>query len=310
MLDVCLLGTGGTVPLPDRWLTSLLIRWEGKELLVDCGEGTQIAMHAHGLSCRHIDTILLTHFHADHTAGLPGLLLSMAKADRTEPITIIGPKGLPEILKGVYLVARYIPFEIKYMELTENEQSFEIDDLQITAFGLKHSVPCYGYEFKLGRRPKFDVEKAKENYVPLSVWNTLQRGNRAEIDAIVYTPDMVMGEAREGIKIVYATDTRPVPAILQHAMHADLLIAEGMYGDPEKIDNAKQNKHMMMQEAASIAKEADVRELWLTHYSPSMYEPLIYEAELLAIFAHTSVSKDGQREDISFKDEEAACSRS
>ena len=303
MLDVCLLGTGGTVPLPERWLTSLLVRWEGKELLIDCGEGTQIAMHAHGFSCRHINTILLTHFHADHTAGLPGLLLSMAKADRTEPITIIGPKGLPEILKGVYLVARYIPFEIHYMELEENEQEFDVDDLHIRAFSLRHSVPCYGYELNLERRPKFDVEKARENYVPLQAWNMLQKGSNVELNGVTYTPEMVMGTARRGIKVVYVTDTRPVSAIGEHAKGADLLIAEGMYGDPEKLENAKQNKHMMMREAAEIAKEADVRELWFTHYSPSMYEPLIYEAEMVEVFEHAVVARDGQREDISFKDE-------
>ena len=303
MLEACLLGTGGTVPLPARWLTSLLVRWEGKELLIDCGEGTQIAMHAHGYSCRHIDTILITHFHADHTAGLPGLLLSMAKADRTEPITIVGPKGLAEILKGVYIVARYVPFEIHYMELDQSEQSFDIDDLHITAFSLKHSVPCYGYELDLKRKPKFDVEKAKENYVPLQAWNALQKGETVELHNITYTPDMVMGGPRRGIKLVYATDTRPVPAIVEHATGADLLIAEGMYGDPEKLDNAKQNKHMMMSEAAEIAKRAAVKELWFTHYSPSMYEPLIYEAQMLGIFEHAVVSADGQKKDISFADE-------
>jgi len=303
MLDVCLLGTGGTVPLPERWLTSLLVRWEGRELLIDCGEGTQIAMHAHGFSCRHIDTILLTHYHADHTAGLPGLLLSMAKADRTEPVTIIGPKGLPEILKGVYLVARYIPFEIKYMELEDSEQTFDIEDLHITAFSLRHSVPCYGYSLELQRKPKFDVEKAKENYVPLQAWNKLQKGENTEINDITYTPDMVMGNARRGIKVVYATDTRPVSAIGKYAHDADLLIAEGMYGDPEKLDHAKQNKHMMMSESAEIAKQSNARELWFTHYSPSMYEPLIFEAQIQKIFAHAVISKDGQCEDIRFKDE-------
>ena len=303
MLDVCLLGTGGTVPLPERWLTSLLVRWEGRELLIDCGEGTQIAMHAHGFSCRHIDTILLTHYHADHTAGLPGLLLSMAKSDRVEPVTIIGPKGLPEVLKGVYLIARYIPFEIKYMELEDSEQTFYIEDLHITAFSLRHSVPCYGYSLELQRKPKFDVEKAKENYVPLQAWNKLQKGENTEINDITYTPDMVMGNARRGIKVVYATDTRPVSAIGKYAHDADLLIAEGMYGDPEKLDHAKQNKHMMMSESAEIAKQSNARELWFTHYSPSMYEPLIFEAQIQKIFAHAVISKDGQCEDIRFKDE-------
>lgn len=304
MIDITLLGTGGTVPLPERWLTSLLVRWNGHELLIDCGEGTQIAMHAEGLSCRHIDTILLTHFHADHTAGLPGLLLSMAKADRTEPITIIGPKGLEEVLKGVYLVARYVPFEIRYIEIEDHEMKFDVNDLHITAFKVKHSVPCYGYEMELNRQRKFDKEKAVRNQVPMKFWGRLQKGETVKADGHNYTPDQVLGESRKGLRFTYSTDTRPVDAIVQHSMHADLLITEGMYGDPEKEEKAKLNRHMTMQEAASLAARADVKELWLTHYSPSMENPQIYKENIQAIFSNTVISKDGQHTELSFTDEE------
>lgn len=303
MLDVCLLGTGGTVPLPERWLTSLIIRLKGKEILIDCGEGTQIALHKQRLSCKHIDTILFTHYHADHTAGLPGLLLTMAKSERTEPITIVGPKGLQEILQGVAIVARYIPFEVKCIELTEPECIFEIDDLKVTSFGLRHSVPCCGYSFELQRKPKFNVEKARELNIPIQAWSSLQKGEEVTIDGITYQPSLVQGEQRKGIKLVYATDTRPTKSLQEHAQDADLLITEGMYGDTEKLDKAKLNKHMLMQEAATIAKEANVKELWFTHYSPSMPNPFEYEEELKQIFPNTVISVDGQRKDISFVDE-------
>lgn len=305
MLEVCLLGTGGTVPLPGRWLTSCLLRCAGTEVLIDCGEGTQIALHREGFSCRHIDTILFTHYHADHTAGLPGLLLSMAKADRTEPVTVIGPKGIESFLKGVMLIARYVPFEIRYMEITEKEASFTVGMLKITAFALRHSVPCFGYRADVSRSRRFDPEKAKNNNVPVRIWRLLQKEETVEYEGITYTPDMVLGEQRRGLRLVYATDTRPCEAIRVHAENADLLIGEGMYGCAEGKEKAEKNRHMTMQECAAIAKDAGVRELWFTHYSPSEYNPQIYAEEIHEIFAAAVISEDGQRTDLAFEHEEA-----
>ncbi len=303
MIDICLLGTGGTVPLPNRWLTSLLVRWNGHEILVDCGEGTQIALNSLKLSCKHIDAILLTHFHADHTAGLPGLLLSMAKADRTEPITIYGPKGLREILQGIQLIARYVRFEVNYVEFQEKENTFTIDGLEITSFSVKHSVPCFSYSFEYARKPRFDREKAETNHVPMKAWGPLQKSYSFELDGITYTQDMILGETRKGIHFVYSTDTRPVDSIIEHSMNADLLIAEGMYGDEEKIEKAKLNRHSMMQESAEIAKKSHVKQLWFTHYSPSMHDPDQYKEEIQKIFENIVISKDGQRIDLSFDKE-------
>ncbi len=303
MLDVYLLGTGGTVPLPERWLTSCYIRYNGMGILFDCGEGTQITLHKQRLSCKHVDVIFLTHFHADHTAGLPGLLLSMAKADRTDPVLIIGPKGLGEILNGVLTLARGVPFEIRYREIRETAETIEFGDLSVTAFMVRHSVVCYGYEVNVKRAPKFDAEKAKRKGVPLKCWNRLQKGETVEYEGNTYTPDMVLGEARKGLKMVYTTDTRPVQYINDHARNADLLILEGMYGDPDKLENALQNRHMMMDEAAKIAADANVKEMWLTHYSPSMPDPSVYKEEVQAIFRNTVISRDGQHKDLKFSDD-------
>lgn len=304
MLDVCLLGTGGTVPLPSRWLTSLYLRCEGSAVLIDCGEGTQIALHEQRISCKHIDTIVFTHFHADHTAGLPGLLLTMAKSDRTEPVLIIGPKGMKEFLTGVMMIARYVPFEIRYMELEEKEETFEIGSMKFTAFALRHSVPCYGYEVNVERTRRFDPVKAEENGIPKSLWRILQKGENAEYEGRLFTPEMVLGDERKGIKLVYATDTRPTDAIREHAKDADLFIGEGMYGDEAGREKAVKNRHMTMQECALIAVQADVKQLWFTHYSPSEPDPAVYQEEVQKIFAHTVISTDGQRTDLAFEHEE------
>jgi len=257
-------------------------------------------LNHNGYGPRHIDTILLTHYHADHTAGLPGLLLTMAKAGRTEPVDLYGPKGLVEIVEGVKMIARYIPFELRCNEWKQRENTIEIAGMKITAFSLKHSVPCLGYSFVFERSPKFAVEKAKALGLPVQMWGLLQRGETIEFAGNTYEPDMVMGEKRKGIHFVYATDTRPVAAIGNHAQDCDLLIAEGMYGDKEKMENALENRHMMMQEAAEIAASANVKELWLTHYSPSMHFPHDYEAELKECFARTVICDDGMSADLSF----------
>ena len=304
MLDVCLLGTGGMMPLPKRWLTALYTRYNGSNLLIDCGEGTQIAMREAGLSPRHIDVICFTHYHGDHIAGLPGLLLGMGNADRTEPLTLIGPKGLERVVSSLRVIAPELPFSIVYKEITEKDVTFEENGYLIHAFRVNHNVTCYGYSLEIKRAGKFNVEAAKEKNIPLKAWNPLQKGNVVTIDGITYTPDMVMGAERKGIKVTYTTDTRPTEAIVDAAYESDLFICEGMYGDREKFDNAKKNKHMMFYEAAKLAREAEVKELWLTHFSPSLVNGKPYMKEVKSIFANAHLGKDGKWLTLDFLDEE------
>ncbi|MEE3420540.1 MAG: ribonuclease Z [Lachnospiraceae bacterium] len=304
MLDVSLLGTGGMMPLPNRYLTSCLLRYNGSNVLIDCGEGTQTALRRRGWSCKPIDTILLTHFHADHIAGLPGLLLTMGNAERTEPVTIIGPRGIDRILQAVRTIAPELPFETKTLEIEENEQTFSRNGMEMTAFREKHGIVCYGWEIHIPRQGKFNVEEAKRRSIPLKFWNPLQKGETiTDEDGTVYTPDMVLGADRPGIKMVYATDTRPVPAIAEHARNADLLICEGMYGEDGMEAKAREHRHMTMQEAARIAQEAQPREMWLTHFSPSVVHPEDYLDKIRAIFPRTIVPKDGRTTSIAFREE-------
>lgn len=302
MVDVSLLGSGGTMPLKSRWLSSALIRHNGHCVLFDCGEGTQIAIKCAGFTFKPIDVLCLTHFHADHVSGLPGLLLSMGNEGREQPLLIIGPKGASKVVSALRIVAPGLPFEVEVAELTDDEETFYFDGFNITAFKVRHAVTCYGYKLEIPRVGKFDTEKAKANNVPLNVWGKLQKEESVLFDGKVYTSDMVLGSPRQGLKLVYCTDTRPTESMEYHCEGADLAILEGMYGSDEKENHAKVKMHMTFTEAATIARNAHVKHLWLTHFSPSMPNPEDYLHEAKSVFENVEIGFDGKTEVIRFSD--------
>lgn len=304
MLDICLLGTGGMMPLPYRWLTSLMARYKGMSILVDCGEGTQIAMKEKGWSPKPIDIMCFTHYHADHISGLPGMLLTMGNAEKTTPLLMIGPKGLARVVNALRVVAPELPFEIEYKELAENEQNICFGELRIEAFRVNHNVACYGYNIIVERKGKFNVDKAVALGLDRRYWRVLQNGATVELDGKIYTPDMVLGQQRKGLKITYCTDSRPTDGIIRNAEGADIFICEGMYGEPDKKEKAKEYKHMTFYEAADMAKRANVGKMWLTHYSPSLTHPEEYKKEVQKIFPQTYLAKDGWSMELRFEDEE------
>lgn len=303
MLDVSLLGTGGMMPLPYRWLTSLMLRYNGKSILIDCGEGTQIALREKGWSPNPIDMICFTHYHADHISGLPGMLLTMGNAERKDPLLLIGPKGLTRTVNALRTIAPELPFEVQYQEITEEEQVFQMEGFCIKAFRVNHSVTCYGYSMIVDRAGRFDRERAQAAQIPMKLWSRLQKGESLEQDGILYTPDMVLGPPRKGLKVTYCTDSRPVESISANAKDADLLILEGMYGEPDKLAKARENRHMTMYEAARIARDAGVPQLWLTHYSPSLMRPEEYLNDVRKIFPNTIAARDGRTIELNFDEE-------
>ena len=303
MLDVCLLGSGGMMPLPYRWLTSLMTRFNGSNLLIDCGEGTQIALKEKGWSFKPIDTICFTHYHGDHISGLPGLLLTMGNADRREPLTLIGPKGLERVVNALRVIAPELPFPIIFKEIQGPEQVFEQNGYKITAFRVNHNVLCYGYTIEILRAGRFDVERARGAEIPMKFWSRLQKGEIIEENVRRYTPEDVLGPARKGLKVTYCTDTRPTAAIAQQAAGADLFICEGMYGEPEKAQKAVEYKHMTFKEAAELAKKAQPAQMWLTHYSPSLVHPEEYMDQVRAIFPESYPGKDGKTVELDFEED-------
>ena len=314
MVDIALLGCGGGMPIPQRYLSSLLINYKGRKILLDCGEGTQVSMKILGWGFKSIDVICITHAHADHILGLPGILLTIGNSGRTKPITIIGPIGITDIVKGLMVVAPYLPYEINILENPEesvkiqdeiscdNPTAREFNNLIISTLKLEHSTDCLGYSLYFNRKPKFDVESAIKNEIPKKFWNSLQKNQIITYNGKTYLPSMVLGKERKGIKISFTTDTRPTPMIKSFIKESDLFVCEGTYGNDDDIEKAIKNKHMTFGEAAKLALNGKVEELLLTHFSPSMLDPEEYKDRAQNIFENTIVGFDRFVKTMSFKD--------
>lgn len=302
MIDVCLLGNGGMMPLPNRWLSSLLLRCDGAITLCDCGEGTQISWKSTGWGFRDLATIALSHVHADHVAGLPGILFMVAHAGRTEPVTILGPRGTAATVAGLRTIVPHLPYPVEIVELSGGEELLLPGGIQLRALPLKHRIPCLAYTFHRPRSPRFDVERARRLGVPIGLWSHLQRGETVEFDGRRIGPEAVMGAARRGLTVAYVTDTRPVPALPEFVRDADLLVCEGMYGDPLDLERAIERGHMIFEEAARLAADAGVCRLWLTHFSPALTEPEVYLPVARMIFPNTELGKPQHTVTLAFRD--------
>ena len=287
MLDIALVGTGGMLPLPNRWLASVLLRYSNHLVLFDCGEGTQISLRQLGWGIKDIDLILISHVHGDHVTGLPGLLLSQANSERTQPLRIVGPPGFCTILQGLRVVAPYLPFEVHCQELAEDD-CLTLDELQITCTPGEHHVPQRTYRLELPRAPRFLPERARELGVPLEDWKRLQRG---EVVGDVQPAD-VLGTPRRGLSVGLVTDTRPTDRIASLIQDVDLLICEGTYGSDDDRSRAVERRHMTFREAATLANRAGVRQLLLSHFSPALVNPEAYADNARQVFPNSIVGHD------------------
>lgn len=316
MLDLTLLGSGGSMPIPERFLSSLMIEYSGRKILIDCGEGTQVAMRKFNTGFKTVDIICITHLHGDHIYGLPGLLATIGNSNRTEPLTIIGPKSIKAVIEASILPITYVPFDIivietppEKMEIVKTEEGLKLIELNneknaeiiLSTIELEHSAPCLGYSFYLNRKRKFILEKAINNEVPREIWKTLQSGETVKHYEKVFTPDMVLGEDRKGVKLSFITDSRPIDDIISFIDHSDLFICEGTYGKDEDLTKAIENKHMTFNEAANLALKGNVKELLLTHFSQVMESPAEYKDNATLTFSNTTIGYDGWKKTLSFE---------
>lgn len=289
MFDVCLLGTGGMMPMPDRWLSAILLRTGGHTFLVDCGEGTQISWKQSGWSFNQTDAIMLTHRHADHTAGLPGILYSIAHSMRTDPITIYGPIGTQPLVDALRYIAPRLPFDVHVHELYNGDCVSLPGDVEMRALEVSHQVPCLAYSFTLNRSRQFQRDVAEELGIAIEHWQTLKSGEDVYIEGSTIRAEQVLGPPRPGIKVSIVTDTRPTSELPQFVRGSDLLVCEGMYGTEEERERADERGHMVFLEAAEIARRGMVKKLWLTHFSPALRDPYEHLGGARHVFAETYI---------------------
>ncbi|MGL4772045.1 MAG: ribonuclease Z [Clostridium sp.] len=302
MVDICLLGCGGGMPMPFRNLSSTLINYKGRKILVDCGEGTQVSMRMIGWGFKSLDLIIITHTHGDHIVGLPGLLATIGNSVRTTPLTIIGPEGITEVVNGLRVIAKYLPYEVKIIEnpkcvnLKVSREGLEVIDsngeIKIETIEVDHSSPCLGYSIYIKREAKFDLEKALSLNIPKNFWGRLQKGEEIIYEDKLYKREMILGEAREGIKLSIITDSRPTKEMPRFIEKSNLFICEGTYGSDDDIEKAIKNKHMTFKEAANLALEGQVKELLLTHFSPAMMDPNVFLENATSVFKNTIIGED------------------
>ena len=306
MVDVTLIGTGALQPLPERALASASITCCGRVLLLDCGEGTQAAARRAGVSLMKIDMIALTHYHGDHTYGLPGLLQSMAMAERTEPVYILGPKGLEAAMKPFVMLCGSLPFELRFMESVSQEIALGSlmdgwpQGAVLTPFATHHRGPSQGYRFDLRRSGQFLPEQAKALGVPVEKWKQLQRGEAVNVEGVQVLPQQVMLAPRRGISIAYTGDTAWDESMAYPVQEVDLLICEATYGENEQEALAAEHGHMTFAQAAKLAQAAQARELWLTHYSPMVTDPQEYLINAECHFKQTVCGLDGMTQTLQF----------
>ena len=313
MVDLCLLGSLGGMPMPYRNLSATLLNFKGRKIIIDCGEGTQVSMRIVGWGFKSVDVIMITHCHGDHIVGLPGILETIGNSGRLEPLTIIGPQGITEVVNSLRVIAKYLPYDINIIEnprevnLNVTKENINVveekGEIKLTTLEVEHSSPCIGYSFYFRRDRKFSVDKAEKNRVPKILWNKLQKGGIDEVivyDGKEYTGEMVLGDERRGIKLSLITDSRPKEEMIDFIKESNLFICEGTYGSDLDKDKAIKNKHMTFSEAATIAKEGRCKELLLTHFSPALAEPKEFIENATNIFENTIIGEDRLIKNISF----------
>jgi ribonuclease Z len=273
-LNIIFLGTGGSWPTVKRNVTSIAIKRGREIILFDCGEGTQRQFQKSKLSYMQISKIFITHFHGDHFLGIPGLIQTMQLNDREKPLHIYGPKGMVDLTKQLLSLGYFKPsYELIAHEIDEVDE-LDFNEYKIKPFRVNHGIPALGYSLIENKRPgKFNKKKALELGIPEGpFFSRIQKGQTITLEnGKKITPEMILGPARDGRKIVISGDTRPIKKIIDFSKDADVLIHEATFSSEFK-DIAGDYGHSTSIDAANIAKKANVKKLFLTHISPILFE--------------------------------------
>lgn len=306
-MEAFVLGCGGMMPLPYRHLTSVLLRRKGDLFLFDCGEGTQVSLKRLNLKWKKIDAIFISHTHADHVTGLPGILMLNSQVDRTEPLYIYGPPKIAEYVEtSRNVLDMYINYPIIVKEITAPCVVHEGDGFYIRAFPLQHTKTCVGYTLEeLDRPGQFNPEKAIALGIKAGpLFGRLQKGEEITLeDGRIIKPSDVMGEKRSGRKFSFVTDTLYLPSIAKEVQGSDLLICEGMFAD-DCADQAKEKKHMTSRQAGTIARDSASKRMAMIHYSPRYTDrelPLLL-SQAREVYPDAELTRDRMIFEIPFED--------
>jgi ribonuclease Z len=304
LLDLLLLGNGAMLPLPNRWLSSLVVRYGSDLILIDCGEGSQIAQRKFGWGFKRISTICLSHWHADHVAGLPGILFSIANAERTDPVHVYGPDQTIRIVRGLCEIVPHLPFELIVHELADGDRFDLLPGMQASVIAGDHrNTPQLAWRFDVSRQRRFDPVVAEQLAIPRRFWGPLQRGETIALDDRAIEPDTVLGPERRGLALGFITDSRPLPAHVPFLHDVDLLVSEATYLESSDHEKAIAFGHMTMDEAVGLAQSASARRLLLTHFSATIIEPLDYADAAKALMPTAEIGVSGWTTTLSFADD-------
>ncbi|MFN8109486.1 MAG: ribonuclease Z [Thermoleophilia bacterium] len=301
-LWITLLGTAASAPTAARGTAATLLTRGGLRVLVDCGEGTQRQLLRSGIGLVDLDAILITHMHADHVLGLPGLLKTYALRARSQPLRLVGPRGLAAFMQQMAPLIGRLPFPLEQTEVGGGGAAWREAGLRIEAFDTSHRVPSVGYALVEDDRPgAFDVDAAVALGVPPGpMFGVLQRGGAVEVAGATVTPEQVLGEARSGRRVVITGDTEPCAGTVQAAAGADVLVHEATFLEAER-DRARETGHSTAREAAEVAGRAGVTLLALTHIS-SRFMPRDVRAEAREVFPNTVTPRDFDRIEVPFRE--------
>lgn len=305
MVDVTLIGTGALLPIPERALSSVLITYAGRSVLIDCGEGTQSAARAASVSLMKTDVIALTHYHGDHVFGIPGLLMTLNCMGRRDQLTIVGPSDAERELAPLLTLAGTLNYEVS---VRPADGAIKLSDAggrqygaELIPFETSHRVVSCGYVFRLSRPGVFIPENAERLGIPYRFWGILQRGENVTVDGMTFTPDQVLGQTRKGLSVTVSGDTVPCQTLIDAAEKTDLLICEATYGENSQEDLAAEHGHMTFAQAGKTAAEAGAARLWTTHYSQMISDPEEYIVNARDFYPAAECGTDGKKITLRFE---------